>query len=229
MTQSSIENNIEETNRFYKKRDIEDKPQNDSNFNIFQQSMFSRLKGIGLIQTIFVIISIYYFEACTGQYRFLENRKQEIESLKTQIEFSNDTALIQSKLDLVMQISSQNKGIGFELHSTFKIILGLCILNCMFFFSTIMQFVFLRKVGSRSEFPLMTVLLDLVLLVPSAVLIDFIFTVVFEGINSGIDSKDLIEQKMFFNIGQAQFKEAQFPLMFSVIIVCLIFKMLEFI
>jgi hypothetical protein len=53
---------IEEQNRFYKKRDIEGKPQYDSNFNIFQKSMFSRLKGMGIISTCFVIISIYYYE-----------------------------------------------------------------------------------------------------------------------------------------------------------------------
>lgn len=32
----SSKNDIEESNRFYKKRDIEGKPQYDSNFNIFQ-------------------------------------------------------------------------------------------------------------------------------------------------------------------------------------------------
>jgi len=37
-------------------------PQYDSNFKIFQQSMNSRLKGMGIISTMFVIISIIYYE-----------------------------------------------------------------------------------------------------------------------------------------------------------------------
>jgi len=53
---------VEVQNRFYKSRNIEGKPQYDSNFNIFQQSMYSRLKGMGIISTIFVCISIYYYE-----------------------------------------------------------------------------------------------------------------------------------------------------------------------
>ena len=34
--QSTVDNDLEQINRFYKKRDIEGMPQYDSNFNIFQ-------------------------------------------------------------------------------------------------------------------------------------------------------------------------------------------------
>ena len=53
---------IEQQNRFYKVRDIEGKPQTDSNFMIFQRSMYSRLKGMQIIMFIFVAISIMYYE-----------------------------------------------------------------------------------------------------------------------------------------------------------------------
>ena len=53
---------IEEQNRFYKIRDIEGKPQTDTNFMIFQRSMYSRLKGMQIIMLIFVTISIFYYE-----------------------------------------------------------------------------------------------------------------------------------------------------------------------
>lgn len=98
LTQASLENNVEETNRFYNKRNIEGKPQYDSNFNIFQQSMFSRLKGIGLISTIFVILSIYFYETNTMRNRYLSERRIEITNLQSAIITTNDVKLITTNL-----------------------------------------------------------------------------------------------------------------------------------
>ena len=53
---------IEERNRFYKRRDIEGYPQYDSNFVIFQVSMFSRMKATGLVNLVYTILSILIFE-----------------------------------------------------------------------------------------------------------------------------------------------------------------------
>lgn len=55
---ASIED-IELDNRFYKWRNIERFPQSDSNFLIFQQSMFARLKAQGLILVIYAVASIF--------------------------------------------------------------------------------------------------------------------------------------------------------------------------
>lgn len=64
---STSDIDIEVENRFYKKRNIEGKPQYDSNFNIFKQSMYSRLKGKGIVLTLFVILSIRYYELALGE------------------------------------------------------------------------------------------------------------------------------------------------------------------
>ena len=58
---------IEERNRFYKARDIDGIAQYDSNFYIFSQSMYSRLKGMGLISTLFVLFSVFYYEVAIDQ------------------------------------------------------------------------------------------------------------------------------------------------------------------
>ena len=62
INQQTIENDKEEQNRFYKKRDIEGMPQYDSNFYIFQKSMNSRLKGMAVISLMFVLLSCIYYE-----------------------------------------------------------------------------------------------------------------------------------------------------------------------
>jgi len=59
--QQTAENDVENRCRFYKKRDIEGMPQYDSNFNIFQRSMNSRIKGMIIISMLFVIISVFYY------------------------------------------------------------------------------------------------------------------------------------------------------------------------
>ena len=53
---------VEVAHRFYKKRNIQEKPMYDSNFSIFKQSMFSRLKGMGIIGMIFFMVSVYFYE-----------------------------------------------------------------------------------------------------------------------------------------------------------------------
>lgn len=62
---------VEETNRFYKKRNIEEIAQYDSNFFIFQVSMYARIKGMALICTIFVVISIICYENITSKTIYL--------------------------------------------------------------------------------------------------------------------------------------------------------------
>lgn len=59
---ANSEVDVEETNRFYKKRNIEEIAQYDSNFNIFQISMYARIKGMALIATLYVLISIVCYE-----------------------------------------------------------------------------------------------------------------------------------------------------------------------
>jgi hypothetical protein len=59
----SIQNDIEERSRFYKKRSIQGIPQADTNFNIFQLSMNSRYKGKGIITSIFFALVVWRFDS----------------------------------------------------------------------------------------------------------------------------------------------------------------------
>jgi len=90
MNHSSVKNDVEVINRFYKQRDIEGKPQYDSNFYIFQQSMNSRIKGVGIIATIYVCLSIYFFEICISEISTLRPIFASILEDKDKIMISSD-------------------------------------------------------------------------------------------------------------------------------------------
>lgn len=88
---STIDNDIEEQNRFYKKRQIVGMPQYDSNFFIFQQSMNSRIKGMGIILSLFVAISIFYYEQTIRDRQIVSLNIEEISAIKSKLLVSDDT------------------------------------------------------------------------------------------------------------------------------------------
>ena len=92
LNQQTTETDIEAQNRFYKKRNIENMPQYDSNFSIFQKSMNSRLKGMGIISTLFVIVSIIYYEQVISQALLLRPSFVELRKLKDVILVSSSEA-----------------------------------------------------------------------------------------------------------------------------------------
>lgn len=53
---------VERASRFWKARDIEGLPQYDSNFNIFQVSMYARLKAMTLITVLYAAVCLFFFE-----------------------------------------------------------------------------------------------------------------------------------------------------------------------
>lgn len=67
-------------------------PQYDSNFSIFQKSMNSRLKGMGIISTLFVIVSIIYYEQVFSQALLLRPSFVELRKLKDVILVSSSEA-----------------------------------------------------------------------------------------------------------------------------------------
>lgn len=57
----NLDDDIEEQNRFYKKRDISQAAQNNWMFTIFMMSMNARIKATGIIGAIFIFISVLYY------------------------------------------------------------------------------------------------------------------------------------------------------------------------
>lgn len=147
LNHSSEKNDVEISNRIYKKRDIEGKPQYDSNFYIFQQSMNSKIKGIGIIASIYVIMSIFFFERCISNITNLRPLLLEILDKKEQMITSSDLNVINSSLTFINDFMTKYESSIQELYSSFNAIIFLCLLNCMFFISQILKFIFLRKLG----------------------------------------------------------------------------------
>ena len=62
MQSSAALGDVERAQRFWKPRDIEGLPQYDSNFTIFQVSMYARLKGMTLITVLYAALCLFIFE-----------------------------------------------------------------------------------------------------------------------------------------------------------------------
>lgn len=147
MVHSSEKNDVEVSNRFYKKRDIEGKPQYDSNFYIFQQSMNSRIKGIGIITSIYVIFSLYYFEVCIQGISSIREAFGTFDGLKEVLISSNDQMVVLDSINVIQTTYDKSVNQILNIYTSFNVIIAMCILNCMFFLSQILRLIFLRKIG----------------------------------------------------------------------------------
>ena len=74
------------------------------------------------------------------------------------------------------------------MYQSFEIIKSLCILNCMFFISQLLQLVFLKKINRTYEFPTISFFTDLILMVTSIFKFQWIVTNINFDIDPSIDS-----------------------------------------
>lgn len=171
---SSEKNDIEAVNRVYKKRNIEGKPQYDSNFYIFQQSINSRIKGIGIIAAIYVSLSIYYFETCIHQTAVLRPLLTDWVMKRKVLLASDNLPEIRESL-VFFEIFFDTNRVGIkDLYLSFQIILVLCVLNCMFFVSQVLRLIFLKKIGRTYHFPTVSFFSDLIMMVISIYMVYWI-------------------------------------------------------
>lgn len=59
--------------------------QYDSNFNIFQKSMNSRIKGMIIISSLFVIMSVFYYNQVIEQANILRPIEYELIDLSEKV------------------------------------------------------------------------------------------------------------------------------------------------
>ena len=97
--------------------------------------MFSRLKGKGIVLTLFVIISIRYYELALNDALVIRPILQDIIEITDGIKISgNETYILQGmeqlaekKLDITQNAES--------MYGAFRVIYVLCYFNLMFFSS----------------------------------------------------------------------------------------------
>lgn len=113
-------------------------PQYDSNFNIFKQSMYSRLKGMGYISTLFVLISVIYYEQVIEQALILRPSFDTLHTYTTTLLKSSDEEEIIATLILVTDLEHVVEKSSLVMYDAFALIMILCFFNTMFFISQIL-------------------------------------------------------------------------------------------
>lgn len=152
---------IEQMNRCYKRRDISESHQSEWIFMIFQNSMFTRMKAIGIVYSLFTLISIVFYTLAvvllTSKVPDLIERaavKSELEQLKAQAGPMDQKSLqYMTKKDKLKSLEEEMVG---TLNYVFLIFLGiqvLCYLNLMFFVQQLVSLVFIKKMGRDFTFP----------------------------------------------------------------------------
>jgi hypothetical protein len=167
MQPSTSDIDIEAENRFYKKRNIEGKPQYDSNFNIFKQSMYSRLKGKGIVLTLFVVLSIFYYEQALNYALEVRPVVDDIRQVTEIIKVSGNHTFIQEGISILDEQRETIRDPTLNMYAAFDVIHVLSYFNLMFFVAQLLQMIFLKKLDRVFAFPTIGFFSDLVLFVTS--------------------------------------------------------------
>jgi hypothetical protein len=130
----------------------------------------------------------------------------------------------------IATITAQAEGIKEQtnqFYTSFEIINILCYLNLMFFLTDLIKMLFLKKIGRKFAFPTIGIMSNLILFATSVFMIYWITTKVTANVHfDGITENELFYRKI------ANFKENiefKFEYLFSIMIACLITKLMELI
>ena len=109
----------------------------------------------------------------------------------------------------------------------FQMIYYLCFFNLMFFITQILQMIFLKKLDRVFAFPTISFFSDLILFVCSIITINWILN----NINKDLADPLLTEQELYFRklANFQQIIDYKFEYLLSVMISCLILKVLDLI
>ena len=95
--------------------------------------MYSRLKGKGIVLTLFVIISILYYETSLNDALIVRPVMKEIIDVTNVIKTSGNATLIAQGLKEIDQLQEEIKDTTEEMYGAFDWIYILCFFNLMFF------------------------------------------------------------------------------------------------
>lgn len=113
-------------------------PQYDSNFNIFQKSMNSRIKGMIIISMLFVAISVYYYNQVIEQANILRPVEHDLKVMSAKVFASNSEPEIIDLLEKISKLEHDYEKSMHTIYNAFILIEVLCYFNLMFFISQLL-------------------------------------------------------------------------------------------
>ena len=157
----------EEHLRFYKKRDLKNAVQSQWMYQIFKQSMNSRVQAVGIIGIIFTVISAVYYEATIEEFEISIKFMDKIEEIRETLFVSDDPEAIKAMIAKSDQLFEQMLPNIRRLESDYWVLKLICILNMAFFLQHVTTFIFTRRVNRFYRFPTLLHLTDLILFIMS--------------------------------------------------------------
>jgi len=176
---------------------------------------------------IFVTASIIYYEEAITQSLVMRPTLNQIDTEFERMRVLDTEKFIKNVLSTIDQQATSIKDQTNQFYTSFEIINILCYFNLMFFLTDLIKMLFLKKIGRKFAFPTIGIMSNLVLFATSVFMIYWITTKVTSNVTyEGISEDELFYRKL------ANFKdniEFKFEYLFSIMIACLITKLMELI
>ena len=176
VTQSKeLDLDIEEKNRFYKTRDISSDAQSQWIFKIFQFSMSARIKAIGIVATLFAVLSMILYvviiELTSKTIPKIVARRAILDLMPEEViteEAISEEAVENPILDALTSEITQTLNMVF---AAMKILVYMCYMNMMFFIQNFISLIYIKKMGRFFDFPNFVQVCDLALFISSITMV----------------------------------------------------------
>jgi len=214
---------IEDDYRFYKKRMIDQKPQSEWLYEIFEESMNARIKAIGMLGAMYVLITCVFYEVVIQAVSNKTPVLEKISALESVLINSGNLTEINLLLNESDRLYESIKDDADTLYAAFLVIEVLCVLNISFFFQHIVTFIFTKKLNRFYEFPTLMHFTDLILAISSVIVIDWFRSNIQKGLYSDPNLSDQ-EYKLRIMANFEMHLDYKFEYLFSISITCLILR-----
>lgn len=142
-----------------------------------------------------------------------------------QLPVSHNATFVQGALGELDATAKEIQVQTEEIFSAFMLIRYLCFLNLVFFANQMFAFIFLKKIGRSFTFPTIGFFTDLILFITSCFTIYWVNTNIFYGVNvPGISTEERFYREL---VNFETNIDTKFEYLFSVMVFCLIYKVLE--
>ena len=162
-------------------------------YQIFKESMNARSKATGILGALFVCLSVFQYERVIELHDPVYDDLYKLEGLCREHEAATQALATRGSMTAEMAaIADKLVQIGYasDLASNFRIIEWLCFFNMSFLAQHVVSLIYTQRMGRFYDFPSVLHLTDLILLVLSIIIINWIQSELFANMDSSLSDVD---------------------------------------
>lgn len=158
-------------------------------YEIFKDSMYSKIQAAGILGILFVCMSAYYYEVLIVDYVEVSENLNKINQLRDSMLISSDLNLINNNLSQIDMLYDGIKDKLDVLMGSFTAVTVVCYLNLTFFVQHVITSIFTFKLGRFYVFPSLVHVTDTILAACSIYIIVWIKMNISKNLDEGLIPK----------------------------------------